>query len=109
MRSFRRSDQPIEVRIELVKHAARERRGSKHSMTAMHHVIIERQYHECGIGDDAAEHARIHCIEVIGLRMHRLTETRERFFSREDGGCLCVGHRLWTITEENSSRTVAAV
>src|SRR6476646_2919061 len=102
-------NQTIQMRIELIKHPMRESCGVEHGMTAVHHMIVEGQNHERGIGDDSTEHARIHRVKIGGFRVHRLAQTRERLFRREGGGWFCVGHRRFDSTAENSSRTVAAV
>src|SRR5262245_914928 len=50
-------------------------------MAAMHHVIVEREHHQRGIRDDAAELAR-----VEGVVAHRLPRA-QRFEPRDDVGC----------------------
>src|ERR1051326_1625095 len=49
----------------------------------MNHVIVERKDHERGIGDDAAENARIHRVIVGRLRMNGRSQARGGFIRIE--------------------------
>ena len=91
-RAVGRFDQPIQVRVELIEHAMSQRGRVEDGMAAVHHVIVERQHHERGIGDDTAEHAGIHRVKIRCFGVDGLAQARERFFSGENVGCFSVGH-----------------
>ena len=52
--------------------------GVEDGVAAVHHVIVERQHHERGVGDDAAEDAGVHRVEVACLRVDRLAQAADR-------------------------------
>ena len=47
------------MRIEVVDPAVDDAGGVEDAVAAMDHVIVERDHHQRGIGDDAAELARV--------------------------------------------------
>src|SRR5215510_533225 len=47
------------MRLEVVDLAAFDCRGVEDPVATMHHVIVERDDHQCGVGDDPAELARV--------------------------------------------------
>ena len=59
LRALGRLQESIEVRIEIVNPAVDDARGVEDAVAAMDHVIVERNHHQCRIGDDAAELARV--------------------------------------------------
>ena len=71
---------------DLIGKACRGQRGGiEDSMTAMDHMIVERQNHQRGVGDDAAENAGIHGVKVSRFGMDRLTETSDGLIRHEVG------------------------
>ena len=82
----------MQVRVELIEHAMGQRSRVEDRVAAVHHVIVERQHHERGVGDDAVEDARIHRVKIRRFGVNGLAQTRKRFFSGENGGFTCIGH-----------------
>ncbi len=67
--------------IELVQLTIHNGRGVEDGMTAMHHMVIERQHHQRGIGRDPAQDARVHGGKIRGFLMHALLQPGNGFFS----------------------------
>src|SRR5262249_55494419 len=59
LRILRGPDEAIEVRLEVVDLASLDRRGVEDAVAAVHHVVVERDDHQRGVGHDSAELARV--------------------------------------------------
>ena len=57
------------MRFEVVDAAGNEGRGIENAVTAMDHVVVERQHHQRRVGDDAAELTRVERVEFDRLTL----------------------------------------
>jgi hypothetical protein len=71
------------VCLEVVNFPVDESRGVEDAVTAMDHVVVERQHHERGIGDDAAQLARVESEIVYRLPLPHRVEARQHVFARQ--------------------------
>src|SRR5438309_1185028 len=55
LRGPRRTDEPIEVCLQVVDLPVLDGRGIEDAVPAVHHVIVERDDHQRGVGHDPAE------------------------------------------------------
>jgi len=120
-------NQTIQMRIELIKHPMRESCGVEHRMTAVHHMIVEGQNHERGIGDDSTEpgvfsvrstsgeigsgvRAPIRLDdESVGGIFRLLSHRPHDYFDRTDGGKIAMAENLlpwWSLARRGTVRNI---
>ena len=75
------AQEAIEVRLEIVDLPADQPRGVEDAVTAVHHVVVERNHHQRRVGDDAAELARVERGEL-----HRLARAQGAEAGQDIGG-----------------------
>ena len=71
------------MRLEIVDAAVHETRSIEDAMPAVHHVIVERNHHQRGIGDDAPELAGVERGELYGLPSAQRAQVAKDFVGAE--------------------------
>ena len=71
------------MRLEIVDAAVDDTRRIEDAVPAVHHVIVERNHHQCGIGDDAPELAGVEGGELDRLPSAKRAQVREHVIRSE--------------------------
>ncbi len=72
------------MRIEVVDPAVDDAGGVEDAVAAMDHVIVEGNHHQCRVGDDAAELARVERRVFDRLLFAQLAQLCEKLRIVED-------------------------
>src|SRR5262249_40203059 len=81
-------------RLQIVDLALHEGGGVEDAMPSVHHVVVEGNDHERGVGDHTAELARVERPEAHGLRGPEGAEARHHVVGVEDLEGTGCWHRL---------------
>jgi hypothetical protein len=83
---FGGAQQAFEMRLELVQLAIDDHRCIEYGVTTVYHVVVERQNHTRRVGNNAAQDAGVHGVEIDGLGMDSVLQACTDFSSGKDRG-----------------------